>query len=96
MTVFMGFMFYKSPAGLCLYFMCSSIWGIAERKLLDRLKPQIEARNEAKKKALEEKRKARGENPKGPSWLERLAAAADEARKQSANQKLADSKKGRR
>jgi YidC/Oxa1 family membrane protein insertase len=93
MTVFMGFMFYKSPAGLCLYFMASSLWGIAERKLLDRMKPRIEARNEAKRQALEEKRKARGENPKGPSWLERLAAAADEARKQSANQKLADSKK---
>ncbi len=96
MTIFMGFMFYKSPAGLCLYFMASSLWGIAERKLLDRMKPQIEARNAAKQKALEEKRKARGENPKGPSWLERLAAAADEARKQSANQKLTDAKKGRK
>jgi YidC/Oxa1 family membrane protein insertase len=93
MTIFMGFMFYKSPAGLCLYFMASSIWGICERKLLDRMKPQIEARNEAKRKAQEEKRIARGESPKGPSWLERLAAAADEARKQSANQKLPDSKK---
>jgi YidC/Oxa1 family membrane protein insertase len=96
MTVFMGFMFYKSPAGLCLYFMASSIWGICERKLLDRMKPQIEARNEAKKRALEEKRKARGDEPKGPSWLERLAAAADDARKQSANTKLADTKKGKR
>jgi YidC/Oxa1 family membrane protein insertase len=93
MTVLMGFMFYKSPAGLCLYFMASSLWGIAERKLLERMKPQIEARNAAKQKARDEKRIARGESPKGPSWLERLAAAADEARKQSANQKLSDSKK---
>jgi YidC/Oxa1 family membrane protein insertase len=34
MTVFMGVMFYKVPAGLCLYFITSSLWGIAERKLL--------------------------------------------------------------
>ncbi|QDT52342.1 Membrane protein insertase YidC [Caulifigura coniformis] len=92
MTIFMGFMFYKSPAGLCLYFMASSLWGIAERKLLDRMKPQIEARNAAKQKARDERKKAKGEQP-GQSWLERLAVAADEARKQSANQKLADSKK---
>jgi YidC/Oxa1 family membrane protein insertase len=34
MTVFMGVMFYKVPAGLCIYFITSSLWGIAERKLL--------------------------------------------------------------
>jgi len=34
MTVFMGVMFYKVPAGLCLYFITSSLWGICERKLL--------------------------------------------------------------
>jgi YidC/Oxa1 family membrane protein insertase len=36
MTVFMGFMFYSVPAGLCVYFIASSLWGLAERKLLDR------------------------------------------------------------
>ena len=34
MTLFMGIMFYKVPAGLCLYFITSSLWGIVERKLL--------------------------------------------------------------
>ena len=34
MTLFMGVMFFKVAAGLCLYFVASSIWGIAERKLL--------------------------------------------------------------
>jgi YidC/Oxa1 family membrane protein insertase len=34
MTVFMGVLFYKVPAGLCLYFITSSLWGICERKLL--------------------------------------------------------------
>jgi len=40
MTVFMGVMFYKVPAGLCLYFITSSLWGIAERKLLPKPKPK--------------------------------------------------------
>jgi YidC/Oxa1 family membrane protein insertase len=34
MMVFFGLMFYKVAAGLCLYLIVSSLWGIAERKLL--------------------------------------------------------------
>jgi YidC/Oxa1 family membrane protein insertase len=34
MMVFMGFLFYKVPSGLCLYFIASSLWGIGERKLV--------------------------------------------------------------
>ncbi|MCE9546796.1 MAG: YidC/Oxa1 family insertase periplasmic-domain containing protein [Planctomycetia bacterium] len=34
MMIFMGFMFFKVPSGLCLYFIASSLWGIGERKLL--------------------------------------------------------------
>jgi YidC/Oxa1 family membrane protein insertase len=33
MMVFFGVMFYKVAAGLCIYFIASSLWGIAERKL---------------------------------------------------------------
>jgi len=39
MMVFMGLMFYKVAAGLCLYFIASSLWGFAERKLLPKFKP---------------------------------------------------------
>ncbi len=39
MMVFVGFMFFKVPSGLCLYFIASSLWGIAERKLLPKAKP---------------------------------------------------------
>ena len=39
MMVFMGFMFYKVASGLCLYFIASSLWGIAERKLVPPIKP---------------------------------------------------------
>lgn len=34
MTIFMGVMFFKVPAGLCIYFITSSTWGICERLLL--------------------------------------------------------------
>ena len=36
-TLFLGFMFYRVPAGLCVYFIVSSLWGICERKLLEKL-----------------------------------------------------------
>ena len=34
MMIFFGLMFYKVAGGLCLYLIVSSLWGIAERKLL--------------------------------------------------------------
>ncbi len=34
MTIFMGVMFWHQPAGLCIYFIASSLWGIAERTML--------------------------------------------------------------
>ena len=33
MMLFMAVMFFKVPCGLCLYFIASSLWGIAERLL---------------------------------------------------------------
>ena len=39
MMVFFGLMFYKVAAGLCIYFIASSLWGFAERKLLPKKKP---------------------------------------------------------
>jgi YidC/Oxa1 family membrane protein insertase len=43
MTIFMGLLFYKVASGLCLYFIASSLWGIAERKLLPKSAPPGEA-----------------------------------------------------
>jgi YidC/Oxa1 family membrane protein insertase len=34
MMIFMGVLFYKVPSGLCIYFIASSLWGLAERKML--------------------------------------------------------------
>jgi YidC/Oxa1 family membrane protein insertase len=39
MMVVIGIMFYKVAAGLCIYFITSSLWGLAERKLLPKKKP---------------------------------------------------------
>lgn len=39
MTVFMGVIFFKVPAGLCIYFITSSIWSLFERKLVKRTIP---------------------------------------------------------
>lgn len=40
MMIFMGFLFFKVAAGLCIYFITSSTWGILERKLLP--KPELD------------------------------------------------------
>jgi YidC/Oxa1 family membrane protein insertase len=39
MMFFMALMFFKVPCGLCLYFIASSLWGIAERLLLPTTPP---------------------------------------------------------
>lgn len=39
MTVFMGYLFYAVPSGLCLYFIASSLLGMAERHLLKKFMP---------------------------------------------------------
>jgi hypothetical protein len=35
----MGLMFYKVAAGLCIYFIASGVWGLAERRFLPKAKP---------------------------------------------------------
>lgn len=39
MMVIIGVMFFKVASGLCIYFIASSLWGIAERKLLPKTTP---------------------------------------------------------
>jgi YidC/Oxa1 family membrane protein insertase len=39
MMVFIGVLFFKVPAGLCIYFISSSLWGIAERLMLPKVAP---------------------------------------------------------
>jgi YidC/Oxa1 family membrane protein insertase len=39
MMIVFGVMFYKVASGLCLYFIASSLWGLAERRLLPKKQP---------------------------------------------------------
>ncbi|MDA0806568.1 MAG: YidC/Oxa1 family insertase periplasmic-domain containing protein [Planctomycetota bacterium] len=51
MMIFMGFLFYRVPAGLCVYFIASSAWGMSERKLLEYLpEKKVDPEKLAKKK----------------------------------------------
>ena len=49
MMIFFAFMFFRVPAGLCLYFITSSAWGLAERKLLPKSQKANEEATEKKK-----------------------------------------------
>jgi len=39
MMIFMGLLFFKVPSGLCIYFIASSLWGVAERRFLPKAAP---------------------------------------------------------
>jgi YidC/Oxa1 family membrane protein insertase len=60
MMIFMGFMFFKVASGLCLYFIASSLWGIAERKLVPA--PKVGGLANA---PVAESRSSRGSNKNG-------------------------------
>ena len=78
MTVFMGFMFYTVPAGLCLYFIASSLLGMGERHLLKKTMPPIVLKPENLPELIDPNR------PK--SFWERMLAAADAAKQQTEGQ----------
>ena len=65
MTLFIGIMFFKVASGLCLYFIASSLWGIAERKLLP--KKNIKSNDEPEKLPESKPRAATRSVPNGAS-----------------------------
>lgn len=77
MMVFMGFLFYSVPAGLCLYFMASSLWGITERTAIDKGWIKLP---DKKKKAADGPRKEGPIRRRLREKFEELQAQADEAR----------------
>jgi YidC/Oxa1 family membrane protein insertase len=91
MTIIMGVMFYKVPAGLCVYFISSSLWGIGERKLLEFWKkkhptpavtpesPTTEVEKRAMSAIPGNKVAARAGEAAGSFW-KKLLDAADSAR----------------
>ena len=73
MMLFMAVMFFKVPAGLCVYFVTSSIWAILEKKLLP--KPELDTS------------KLEAADDKGPSFAEKGMALL--GRSKPTNEELA-------
>jgi YidC/Oxa1 family membrane protein insertase len=103
MTLFFGFMFWHMPAGLCLYFIASSMWGIAERMLLGKTNTSTASATEPsvivkEVEAAETGPKKNGEKVKAPvtekkqGFFQKLMAAAEEAQKQAEKTKEKQSK----
>jgi len=107
MTLFMGVMFWHQPAGLCIYFIASSLWSIAERKLLgagsmtptsdasvEVIEPDDKSKPAAKLKANQVVSPAEGR--KVPGFLKKLLDSAQNARDQADRQREKESRKGKK
>ena len=79
MMIFMGIFFYKVASGLVLYFIISSLWGVAERKLLPKPKtgkePPPDTGNGVKRKGKPDKPAPVKKGWLGQKWEEILRAA---------------------
>jgi YidC/Oxa1 family membrane protein insertase len=99
MMLFFGLMIYRVPAGLCVYFITSTAWGLTERKLVDVSKSDGEKKPESVSD-LSGPAKAREAEAasKPPGFFQRLLEAADQARQQTNGQRQTqpsgDRKKG--
>ena len=69
MMIFMGLMFFKVASGLCIYFIASSLWGLAERKFLPKAAPVagsgVETRAQAKAQAKQAAEAAEAKKNRG-------------------------------
>lgn len=71
MTLVMGLFFFRVPAGLCIYFITSSIWGIGERILVKKTLPKTPHFDQA---VLEGKVNSRGAASATAARADRLPA----------------------
>ena len=78
MVVIMAVFFYKVAAGLCIYFICSTGWAIAERKLIKKPVPKL------KPVVTAESRPGAPGAPPATGFMARMRAKVEEA------QRLAD------
>jgi YidC/Oxa1 family membrane protein insertase len=80
MMIFMGFLFYRVPAGLCVYFIASSAWGMSERKLLEYLP---EKKVDPEKLAKKKKKKGGGIIGKFMKQMQEAADMQEQIKKQN-------------
>jgi YidC/Oxa1 family membrane protein insertase len=111
MMVFMGFLFFKVPSGLCLYFIISTVWGLVERRFVPKA-PSKSAETPAKdtvpssskpspsKKAIEGRKSQTPPKPEGRLakwWREVLEKAAEQQKLgQQSKDKNKDKKRKKR
>lgn len=101
MTAIMGIFFWHQPSGLCVYFIASSVWSIAERKLLGTGKATpstsatvevIEPDSPPAKPAPRTTQESQGEKPKVVGFWNSLLEKAAEAQKVAERQREKDRK----
>lgn len=106
MTGVMGVMFWHQPAGLCLYFIASSLWSICERKLLGTGALTPKGPGVSVVPADEETGARSGKPPastaapgassgKPAGFFQRLMDAAQEAQRQAEQQREKDDRRNR-
>lgn len=99
MTMFMGVMFYKVPAGLCTYIITSSLWGICERKLLPKPKPsegntEVTAATTPTSKTPPAAQKSEPRpDSQAATWLANLFSMADSQLKESKSTRKKEKKR---
>ncbi|HEX3147053.1 MAG TPA: membrane protein insertase YidC [Gemmataceae bacterium] len=92
MMIFMLFFFYKSPAGLAIYFIAGSVWGMIERKLLPKNIEELAEKQAADAKRRKESGNDEPAKPKGwmgkkmAGWREKWDQILEEAQKQQQHQ----------
>lgn len=97
-TIVFAVMFWHVPAGLCIYFVASSLWSIGERKLLgsDVLTKNVKLEEAEPQAARGKKQKAgaaatTNDQPKG--FMARLMDAAEQAKEQAEQNRRGDQRK---
>jgi YidC/Oxa1 family membrane protein insertase len=85
MMAFMGLFFYKIAAGLALYFICSTTWGLIERKLIP--KPKVQPYEPTVKPAVGSNGKVGGPPVKKTGFMARLMEKVEEAQKMADQQR---------
>jgi YidC/Oxa1 family membrane protein insertase len=84
MMIFMGFLFFKVAAGLCVYFITSSTWGILERKLLPKPELNLEKFNSGDSSVTGSQKKTSSEG----GFLAKLNAMANKSAQPSKDQQI--------
>ncbi|MEZ6039852.1 MAG: membrane protein insertase YidC [Planctomycetaceae bacterium] len=102
-TIMMGAMFWHQPAGLCLYFIASSLWGIAERKMLGTAATSLndETSNSEEEETDGQKPSVRVAKPdkdsadknRVPGFMQKFIDMAQEAREQAEKTNKDDSRR---